>query len=43
MKNSKIDAAPTREFIINTITKDIRIQAAIFDCLCQVYVGTFLI
>lgn|GEM_PF-1627512 len=33
MKNNKVDAGPTREFIINTITKDIRIEAAIFDLI----------
>lgn len=33
MKKNKVDAGPTRNFIINTITKDIRVQAAIFDLI----------
>lgn len=33
MGNKKVDASPTRDFIISTITKDIRIQAAIFDLI----------
>jgi hypothetical protein len=33
MKSDKVNAAPTREFIITTMTKDIRIQAAIFDLI----------
>jgi len=31
MKTNKLDGSPTKEFIINTITKDISIEAAIFD------------
>lgn len=33
MSLKKVDAAPTKEFIITTITKDIRVQAAIFDLI----------
>ncbi|KGK86557.1 ATP-binding protein [Clostridium sp. HMP27] len=33
MKDNKVNAAPTKEFVIQTITKDIRIQAAIFDLI----------
>lgn len=33
MKSNKVDAGPTRKFIITTITKDIRIEAAIFDLI----------
>lgn len=31
MKTNKLDGSPTKEFIINIITKDISIEAAIFD------------
>lgn len=31
MKATKLDGSPTKEFIIKTITKDISIEAAIFD------------
>lgn len=31
MKTTKLDGSPTKEFIITTITKDISIEAAIFD------------
>ncbi|WP_055667203.1 ATP-binding protein [Desnuesiella massiliensis] len=33
MRGKKIDAGPTRDFIVKTITKDIRIEAAIFDLI----------
>lgn len=33
MRGNKLNAGPTREFVINTITKDIRLQAAIFDLI----------
>lgn len=33
MKGNKVSAAPTKEFVIETITKDIRVQAAIFDLI----------
>lgn len=31
MRKSIVDGSPTKEFIISTITKDITIEAAIFD------------
>jgi hypothetical protein len=33
MKGMKVNASPTREYIINSITKEIKIEAAIFDLI----------